>query len=423
MMIGYQTLANAPLYTAIELAKASLLPFRMALTNAIKFNDSHSLPFKEAILHKSVMATIEVMERMTREYPKPEWGIDSVMVDGKKAKINVKVIKEKSFCDLIHFEKSTKHDQPKMLVVVPLSGHYPTLLRGTIEDLLPHFDVYATEWKNARDIPVELGQFNMDDYINYLINFFTILGPDLHVMAVCQPCVPVAAAVAIMSSDKQKATPKSMILIGGPVDIRESPTFVNNYAEDRNLEWFKQNVITYVSANHPGYMRYVYPGFIQLSGFLAMNPQKHIEEHVKLFKHLVEGDEDGEDKMTKFYDEYMSVMDIPAEFYLQTIKAVFHDCSLPSGKMESYGRPVNLSDIEKTALLVIEGELDDITGVGQTKAAVKLCNNLPNDMKHYHLQKGVGHYGQFNGSKYRQFIVPLMQDFCNQIDKTGKYKA
>lgn len=407
---------NAGLYSMVESVKMQFSPCRAVLSTILKYSETQPKNLKECYVTRSAVAALEMIERLTRDFPKPEWGIQSTKIGDQKVKISIKTIASLPFCNLTHFKKEDNINQPKLLIVAPISGHYATLLRGTVEGMLPHFDVYITEWINSKDIPVSEGKFDLDDYINYVINFIKHLGPHAHVMAVCQPCVPVMAAVAIMSSDEHPATPDSMIMIGGPIDIRESKTFINNYAEARNLQWFKDNVITAVPFNHAGFMRYVYPGFVQLSGFLAMNPQRHFEEHAKLFRHLIDGDEDEEEITTKFYDEYMAVMDIPAEFYLQTIETVFQKCSLPKGEMVSYGRPVDLKAIRRTALLVIEGELDDITGIGQTKAAIKLCSNIPNYKKHYHLQKSVGHYGQFNGSKFREHLVPLIRKFCYQHD-------
>lgn len=297
-----------------------------------------------------------------------------------------------------------------------MAGHHATLLKGTVAELLPYFDVYITDWVDACQVPLSHGTFDMDDYIDYIIEFFNLLGP-INVMAVCQPTVPVLAATAILASYNSSNAPKSMILMGGPVDARKNPTAVNVFASGKQIDWFEKNVIMQVPPNYPGYKRQVYPGFIQLAGFMGMNLTKHIDSHMKLFKNIIIEDNETAINQRKFYDEYLSVMDLPAEYYLQTVKEVFLDFSLATGKLISRGRKVDLSAINKTALFGIEGEKDDIAGVGQTKASLCLCTNLPESKKHYHLQKGAGHYGIFNGSKYRQFIVPEIKKFVYKFNK------
>jgi poly(3-hydroxybutyrate) depolymerase len=296
--------------------------------------------------------------------------------------------------------------------VAPLSGHYATLLRGTVEALLPHFEIYITDWADGREVPTQLGGFDLDDYIDYLIEFMEFLGPEIHTMAVCQPAVPLLAAVAIMADSTPAAAPASMTLIGGPVDTRKNPTEVNKLATKRSLEWFKSHVITRVPFNYPGFLRPVYPGFLQLSGFMTMNLDRHIGEHVKLFQHLVNGDGESAEAHKKFYNEYLSVLDLPAEFYLQTIEVVFQQHALPKGEWVSRGRHIDPSKITRTALLTLEGELDDISGVGQTQAAQTLCSGLKPTQKKHHLQPAVGHYGIFNGRKFRDLIVPIIKDFA-----------
>ncbi len=292
-----------------------------------------------------------------------------------------------------------------------MSGHYPTLLRGTVEGFLPNHDVYITEWIDARMVPLSEGPFDLDDYIDYLISMLHLLRGDVHVLGVCQPSVPVLAAVARMEADDDPYVPRSMVLMGGPIDTRVNPTVVNRVAEQRGLDWFRRNVITKVPFPNPGFMRDVYPGFLQLHGFMSMNIDRHIEAHRNLFQHLVSGDGDSAQKHREFYDEYLAVMDLAAEFYLQTVETVFIRHALPKGEMTHRGRKIDPSKIKRVALLTVEGEHDDISGVGQTEAAHRLCDNIPADRRAHWLQPGVGHYGVFNGSRFRSEIVPRIADF------------
>jgi poly(3-hydroxybutyrate) depolymerase len=358
----------------------------------------------------------EVFEHMTQRYDKPEWGIDATTVDGQTVKVSREVAIQRTYCHLLHFRRHTRREDPRLLIVAPLSGHYATLLRGTVETLLPNHDVYITDWQDCRMIPVSADRFNLNDYVDYLVDFLHYLGPNTHVMAVCQPSVPVMAAVSIMSGWGDLCTPPSMTLIGGPVDTRKNPTAVNELATSHSLEWFEKNVITTVPFPYPGVTREVYPGFLQLTNFISMNLDRHMDSLGQLFDHLVAGDDEEADKKKAFYEEYLAVMDLPAEFYLQTVKEVFQEHSLPKGELVVRWHPVRPETITRTAILCIEGELDDISGVGQTKAALDLTPNLPDTMKHYHLQKGAGHYGVFNGGKFRRTIAPLISDFILRHD-------
>ena len=397
-----------------EMQHFMLSPIRLAAKATQKLYDHPFNPFFHSPFNRHASAGIEVFERITRKYEKPTFGITEVLVNGKAVKIEEEIAKKKPFCNLIHFKKDSKIKQPKLLITAPMSGHFATLLRGTVQDTLPHFDVYITDWANARDVPLTKGDFDLDDYIDYLIKFIEFLDGDVHVMGVCQPVVPVAAAVAIMENEGNKKHPKSMILVGGPIDGRINPTMVNELADKKPIEWFDQHLISRVPLNYAGAGRKVYPGFLQLIGFISMKPDQHIEKHRDYFNHLVEGDDESADRHEQFYDEYLSVMDITSEFYLQTIKKVFQDFDLPMGKFTSRGRPVNLKNVRKTALLTLEGEKDDIAGVGQSKAAMNLCCNLPNTKKQYYLQMGVGHYGVFNGSKFRDQVVPVIKKFIEK---------
>ena len=407
---------NNMLYTIVEMQRRTLGPTRVA---AQLIKEFYKVFFPHTRIGRSMAASAEMVERLTRDYKKPSFDIFETEVDGQKVKISERIILKKDFCNLIHFKKRGEFDQPKILMVAPMSGHYATLLRGTVEGMLPHADVYITDWLNVRDMPLEKGEFHFDDYVQYVIDFCNKLGSDTTVMAVCQPSVPVMVAASIMSEDNNENTPQNIILMGGPIDTRKSPTEVNDYAAERTIRWFENNVITKVPANYEGSGRSVYPGFMQLLGFMAMNMQNHIDAHRDLFRHLVEGDGESVKAHKKFYNEYLAVMDLPAEFYLDTVRIVFQEHLLPRGKLKSMGRDVRLGDITKSALLCIEGERDDISGRGQTRAAIKLCSGIPDQRKHYHLQKGVGHFGIFNGRRYREEIVPLILEFIinNNLNK------
>jgi poly(3-hydroxybutyrate) depolymerase len=362
---------------------------------------------------RTVAAACELFERTTRRYGKPSFGLDTTTIDGKQVAIAERVVWERPFGRVISFERAAAlpERQPKVLMVAPMSGHYATLLRGTVEAFLPSHHVYITDWADARTVPLVEGRFDLDDYIDYLISMFRSLGPDLHVMAVCQPSVPVMAAIALMEAENDPLTPRSMVLMGGPIDTRRSPTAVNQLAEERGADWFRRNCIVKVPASYPGFWRDVYPGFLQLSGFMAMNLDRHVTAHWDMYKHLVDGDGDSAEKHREFYDEYLAVMDLTAEFYLQTVEKVFVNHELPKGEMMHHDKPVDLMAIRRCAIMAVEGEKDDISGVGQTLAALQLTPNLPTDKKVYHLQMGVGHYGVFNGSRFRKEIAPAIAEF------------
>ena len=407
---------STPMYWLYEMGQASLDPGR-ALADATKlFFKNPANPLSHTTYGKSIAAAMEVFERSTRRYGKPEWRIDSTLVGGERIAINIKTVWERPFCRLLHFERAfartPRRPQPKLLIVAPMSGHYATLLRGTVEAFLPNHDVYITDWRNARSVPLAEGRFDLDDYIDYVISILHMLGGDAHVIGVCQPSVPVLAAVALMEADKDPYVPHSMVLMGGPIDTRVSSNAVDKLAEERGIEWFRRNVITKVPFPHPGFMREVYPGFLQLNGFVSMNLDRHIEAHRQLFLNLVKGDGDGAQKHREFYDEYLAVMDLSAEFYLQTVDTVFIKHALPRGEMTHRGRKVDPAAIKRVALLTVEGEHDDISGIGQTEAAHKLCVNIPAEDKAHYLQLGVGHYGVFNGSRFRSEIAPRISDFA-----------
>lgn len=405
---------NSSLYNLHELHHASMMPLKM-LVNVSKHLHRHPLmPFSYTDYGRTVAAAAEVVERITHRYGKPEFGIKHTHIGAESIAIHEDVVQVKPFCRLLHFRKESAKKQPKMLLVAPMSGHHATLLRGTVEGLLPHVDLYITDWLDAREVAVIQGDFDMDDYIEYVMDFLHLLGPDVHVMAVCQPSVPVLAAVALMSQEKNPALPRSMTLVGGPIDTRVNPTKVNKMAEKHSLSWFEQHVITRVPYNYPGFMRRVYPGFLQLTGFMSLNLDRHIDEHVNLFKHLVQGDGESAAMHKKFYNEYLSVADLPAEFYLQSIDRVFQRHLLPKGELAYRGEKINPAAITKTALLTLEGELDDISGVGQTEAAQHICTNIPQAKRKHHLQPKVGHYGIFNGRRFREHVVPVIMEFIGK---------
>jgi poly(3-hydroxybutyrate) depolymerase len=368
---------------------------------------------------RMIAASSEVFERTTRRYGKPSFGLPETTINGVKVAVEERVVWERPFCRLVYFDRKIqgrRKPQPKVLLVAPMSGHYATLLRGTVEAFLPGHEVYITDWTDARLVPLSDGRFDLDDYIDYVIGMLQTLGPDTHVMAVCQPAVPVIAAVARMEAENDPSAPRSMTLMGGPIDTRRSPTAVNKLAMDRGTDWFRDHCITTVPFPHQGCFRSVYPGFLQLSGFMAMNLDRHVTAHYDMFKHLVRGDGDSAEKHRDFYDEYLAVMDLTAEFYLQTVATVFVDHALPRGTMMHRDKPVDLKAVRRVALMTVEGENDDISGVGQTQAAHDLCPNIPADKRVHYLQAGVGHYGVFNGSRFRSEIAPRISDFMVSLD-------
>ena len=406
---------TTPMYWMHEMAYASLNPAR-ALSDATKILFQNPLnPWSHTHFGKSIAAAAELFERTTRRYGKPEWELDDTEVAGVRVPIEVRSVWEKPFCRLLHFDRRftrpLRHPQPRVLIVAPMSGHYATLLRGTVEAFLSTHEVYITDWSDARMVPLSEGRFDLDDYIDYLIEMLHALGGNVHVVAVCQPSVPVVAAVSLMEAEHDPFVPISMTLMGGPIDTRNSPTAVNKLAEQRGIEWFRSHVITKVPFPHPRMMRDVYPGFLQLNGFISMNLDRHMDAHKDLFRNLVKGDGDLVDKHRDFYDEYLAVMDLTAEYYLQTVDTVFVKHALPKGEMTHRGTPVDPSRVTRVALMTVEGEKDDISGLGQTEATHRLCSSIPAHRRVHYMQPGVGHYGVFNGSRFRSEIVPRINDF------------
>jgi len=368
-------------------------------------------PFAYSGMGPIVSSALDVFAHASAPRGKPAFGLATTTVDGKSVAIREEIALHKPFGDLKRFRREGIEGSPRLLIVAPMSGHYATLLRGTVERMLPKFDVFITDWADAKLVPLSAGAFDLDDYIDYLIEFLEHIGPGAHMLAVCQPSVPSYAAAAIMAKDNNPARPRTLSMMGGPVDTREAPTVVNTLATQRPHTWFERNVIVTVPYGYPGAGRAVYPGFLQLAGFMSMNLGSHLTSHWELYKHLVAGDDESADATKRFYDEYRSVCDMTAEFYLQTIDLVFQQHALPKGEFRHRGKLVDPGAITDIALLAIEGENDDISGIGQTKAALTIAANLPEALKKYHLARDVGHYGIFNGGKWRKRIAPVLEDW------------
>jgi poly(3-hydroxybutyrate) depolymerase len=405
------------------MGQAAMSPARAAANSACFFMRNPFNPLSYTNIGRNTAAAAELIERTTRRYRKPSFNLPRTMVMGQHVPVTEEVIWRKPFCDLIHFRKHLPDgaalNEPRLVIVAPLSGHWATLLRGTVEAMLPLADIYITGWQDARMVPLRDGKFDLDDYIDYIIEIAGLFQGDVHLMAVCQPAVPVLAAVALMEMQDSPALPRSVILKGGPIDTRVSPTAVNKLAEERGTNWFRRTVITAVPWPNRGYGRLVYPGFLQLTGFMAMNLDRHVNAHKELFVNLVRGDGDSVEKHKEFYDEYLAVMDLAAEYYLQTVDQVFVKHQLPMGEMVHRRQLIDLQEIRRVALMTVEGEKDDITGLGQCEAALHLCTNLPRSKKRHYTQPGVGHYGIFNGARFRHEIVPRVAAFISDHDVRG----
>lgn len=407
------------LYHWYELGRAAMRPARVAADSLRLFFNPLN-PLTHTALGRNAVAACEVFERATRRYPKPAFGIAHTVIDRVPVRVREEVVWQHPACKLVHFKRdidpARAASNPRLLLVAPMSGHFATLLRGTVETFLPDHDVYITDWQDARDMPLSAGPFDLDDYIDMMMGMFRFFGGDVHVFAVCQPSVPVLAATALMEADGDLCVPLSLVMAGGPIDTRISPTVVNQLAEKRGTEWFRRNVITNVPWPSPGRGRQVYPGFLQLSGFMTMNLDRHMQAHKDMFLHLVRGDGDSAEKHREFYDEYLAVMDLTAEFYLQTVDTVFVRHLLPRGQMTHRGRPVDPAAIRRPALMTVEGEKDDITGAGQCRAAHDLCVNVAAERRvHFECPK-VGHYGVFNGARFRSEIAPRIAKFMRAHD-------
>ena len=403
------------LYDAYEVQRSLLTSASKLAGLGAGWLSNPTNPFGYSSMGPLVAAGLEVFAHASAPRGKPEFGITEVQVGKKMVAVDEDIALRKPFGQLKHFRKLGVDSGEPLLIVAPMSGHYATLLRGTVARMLPKHDVFITDWRDAKLVPASEGSFDLDDYIDYLIEFsqtiYELTGKRAHVLAVCQPSVPAYAATAIMNADKHPARPKSLTMMGGPVDTRKAPTAVNTLATDRPHAWFQQNVIATVPMIYPGAGRKVYPGFLQLAGFMTMNLGSHLISHWEMFKHLVVGDDESADATRAFYDEYLSVCDMTAEFYLQTVDAVFQRHLLPKGELEHRGRRVDPGAIKDTPLLAIEGERDDISGIGQTRAGLDLASGLAASKKQYYLAKDVGHYGIFNGRKWRERIAPVVEKF------------
>jgi poly(3-hydroxybutyrate) depolymerase len=367
-------------------------------------------------LLRNLSATYELIARSGLTHERPAYGINTVTVGNREVSVSEVATLTLPFGTLLNFKKDVSTPQPRVLVVAPLSGHFATLLRNTVRTLLPDHDVYITDWHNARDVSLKHGAFGFDDYVDYLIRFLETLGPGAHLIAVCQPCVQALAAVAVMAAAGNEAQPSSMTLMAGPIDTRINPTKVNKLATSKSMGWFERNLIARVPIKYPGARRRVYPGFVQLAAFVSMNVNRHCNAHQELYEHLANGEHEKAQLIKSFYDEYFAVLDLPAEFYLETVSRVFQDALLPKGELTFKGQPVELKAIRKTALLTVEGERDDICALGQTAVAHELCSSLKPHMKRHHMQVGVGHYGVFSGRRWEGQIYPIVRNMILASD-------
>ncbi len=409
------------LYQLYETQRALMAPFSEFASASAKLYNHPLSPFTHTPMAQRVSAGFDLVHRLAKEYEKPQFDIRSATVDGVQVAVQEQVAIEKPFCRLLRFKRFTDNPtalgdmktQPVVLIVAPLSGHHSTLLRDTVKSLLSGHKVFITDWTDARMVPADKGPFHLDDYVAYIEEFLRHIGPEVNVISVCQPTVPVLAAVSLMAS-RGEFTPRTMIMMGGPIDARKSPTAVNNLAMNKSHEWFEHNVIYRVPQNYPGATRPVYPGFLQHTGFVAMNPDRHMSSHYDYFLDLVRGDDSSAESHRQFYDEYNAVLDMPAEYYLDTIKVVFQDFALVNGNWDVKGERVRPQDIKTTALLTIEGELDDISGAGQTRAAHELCTGVPESRRFHYDAEGAGHYGIFSGRRWREHVHPTVSEFIRR---------
>ncbi len=399
------------LYAFHEMQKSLGAPMRFAAQMGMNWAQSSGNPWKDLPPSDWLAASSELTMRLSQEYAKLPFGIHSVIVDEHTHAVEEKVVEEKAFCQLRRFSKVGATGESRILLVAPLSGHHSTLLRDTVRSLVQHHEVFVTDWRDARIVPLSEGLFHLDDYVRYVIEFLQSLGPDVHVISVCQPTVPVMCAVSLMAARNDPMRPKSMIMMGGPIDSRVNPSKVNDYATKHNIEWFEQHVISRVPAKYPGFGRRVYPGFLQHYGFVAMNPNHHAKSHWDFFRDLIKGDGADAETHRKFYDEYNAVLDLDAAYYLETVQRVFQEFQLPRGVMEVSGERVDPKAIRDIGLMTVEGELDDISCPGQTDAAHGLCSNIPTARRKHLLVEGCGHYGIFSGSRWRNVVCPAIREF------------
>jgi len=425
-----RTYFNAFAYAAYEWGLTAMAPATAAASYASEALNSVQNPFASVFPSRTAAAALDVFQHSMRRYPKPEWGLETTEANGREVPVSVEVVERLPFANLLHFRRDPDalkaagraEPDPRVLIVAPMSGHHATLLRGTVEAMLPDHEVFITDWLDARNVPIAYGRFDLNDYIDYLIGFMQTIGPGAHAMAVCQPGPALLAAAALMSEDDDAARPVTMTFMGSPIDARKSPTVPNLLAEQRPFEWFEKNMIFTAPAPYPGVLRQVYPGFVQLYSFMSMNADRHQDAQYRYFEHLVSGDGDSADKHRAFYDEYLAVLDLTAEFYLQTIREVFQEYRLPNGTFVHHGRLVRPEAVTDIGLMTVEGENDDISGIGQTQAAHDLCVNIPDDMKIDYVQPKVGHYGVFNGSRWRTEIQPKVAQFIRKRFDPSKEK-
>jgi poly(3-hydroxybutyrate) depolymerase len=387
-------------------------PWRSGAASALKYLNLVPQGISDRLFGR-LSAALELISRTSLTYTRPAYGIDKVLVGNQELEVTEEVSYATPFGSLLHFKKENSPEQPRLLLVAPMSGHFATLLRGTVKTLLQDHDVYITDWHNPRDIPLDQGKFGLDEYTEHLIAFLDQLGPRAHMVAICQPSVSALAAAAIMSEDNHPARPATLTLMAGPIDTRILPTKVNDFAKSKPLRWFEENLINYVPYQCKGAFRQVYPGFVQLTAFVSMNLERHIKSHIDLAGHLAKGEKEKAQTIKTFYDEYFAVMDLPAEFYIETIRDVFQEHLLPLGKLTYRGRPVNPASIKRMGLMTVEGEKDDICSIGQTLAAQDLCTGVRTYRKVHHMQAGVGHYGVFSGKRWNNEIYPLLRDFVH----------
>ncbi|NYT62239.1 polyhydroxyalkanoate depolymerase [Alcaligenaceae bacterium] len=406
------------LYDLHELQRSFLTPLAAFTdTGSQLFSHPYS-PFAYTPVSRQIAATYELVHRLGKDYEKPAWGLATTEIAGQQVAVTEQTVLQKPFCNLVHFKRAQSTDpagDPRILLAAPLSGHHATLLRNTVQALLPNHEVYVTDWVDARMVPNSAGPFHLNDYVRYIQEFIQFLGPDVHVVSVCQPTVPVLAAISLMATNNDPCLPRSMTMMGGPIDARESPTQVNRLATTKPYSWFENNLIHRVPPRFPGAGRPVYPGFLQHTGFVAMNPDRHLRSHYDFYLHLIKGDNDDAEAHRQFYDEYNAVLDMPAEFYLDTIKVVFQEHQLPSGTWVIDGQTVDPSAISSVALLTIEGEFDDISGQGQTRAAQQLCSGIHEERKEHYTAVGCGHYGIFSGRRWRETICPKIGEFIRRF--------
>lgn len=411
------------LYSLYELGHLSVAPMRIAALMQASMLRSPFNPIADTEVARTAVAASDLFETVTRRYRKPNWGLAKTLVNGVEVAVTPTRAWSSPWCEMIHFARDEealrsargRRTDPTVLIVAPMSGHYATLLRDTVSVFLPEHEVYVTDWVDARMAPVLVGRFDLNDYIDHVMGMVRALGPQTHVVAVCQPGPLVLAATALMAEENDPCTPATMTIMGSPIDARRSPTAPNKLAETRDIDWFQQNMIHSVPVIYPGAFRRVYPGFLQLASFMGMNLSRHVDAHYSYFQNLVKGDGDSAEKHRDFYDEYLAVMDLTEEFYIQTLIEVFQRYSLANGVMEHHGRRVDAGAIIRTALLTIEGENDDISGIGQTQAAHDICVNIPEHMRRDYIQPGVGHYGVFSGRRFRTEIYPRMRDFIRDF--------